>query len=439
MSGYRECTRGRWAIARRAACDVSAVKNALRSAAYRCHGARHEPNRRLPAARGARDRRRALHVRHPGRPQHRDLRRARRLREHHAGAGRARGRRRVHGRRREPLGHQPRHAGDRAGSGRHARRERHCRGLPRRHPDAGDRGRHPPRHGPPLPAARRGPARDAEAHHQGHVARRAARRRDPHDLRGGAGGDQRRARARVRRDPGQPAADRGRARLGARLRRTRRARGALHGGGCRAGRAPARRRAAAGAVRRLGRRRRDPRGRGTRGSARRAGDHDPAGAECVPGEPPAPRGLLRGPRRRASGRERPARLRLPARRGQPLRRDRHRQLRLRAARGPDPRGHQPGRVRRQLPGARRARGRRVGGARAAAAGAARGGPGRVAPYGGRGADREGQGGLPGRVVRARLEGAREPGTVLHGAARPPAKATRPWWWTTATTPSSRRS
>ena len=63
----------------------------------------------------------ALHVRHPGRAQHRDLRRARPVRNHHAGAGHARGRRRVHGRCREPQRHESRHARHRAGGRRDAR------------------------------------------------------------------------------------------------------------------------------------------------------------------------------------------------------------------------------------------------------------------------------------------------------------------------------
>ena len=51
-----------------------------------------------------------------------------------------------------------------------------------------------------VPAARHGPARAAEADHQGHLAGRAARGRDPDDLRGGARRHQRRTRAGVRRD-----------------------------------------------------------------------------------------------------------------------------------------------------------------------------------------------------------------------------------------------
>ena len=167
---------------------------------------RHEPNGRVPAARSPRERGRPLHVRHPRRPQHRDLRRACEVAGHHAGARHARRWRGVHGGCGEPLRHESRHAGDRAGGGRDPRGERHRRGVSRRHPDAGHRGWYPPRHRTTLPAARRGPARAAEADHQGHLAGRAPRGRDPDDLRGGAGCHERRTGPGVRRDPGQPAA-----------------------------------------------------------------------------------------------------------------------------------------------------------------------------------------------------------------------------------------
>ena len=119
----------------------------------------------------------------------------------------ARGRRRLHGRRAQSHRHETRHAGHRPRRGRDACRERHRRGVPRRHPAARDRGRHPPRHGTRVPAARHRSACAAEAHHQGHVAHRAARRRRADDLRSGARGNQRRTRARVRRDAREPAVD----------------------------------------------------------------------------------------------------------------------------------------------------------------------------------------------------------------------------------------
>ena len=124
---------------------------------------------------------------------------------------------------RQPHRCRRRRAAHRSGSRRHPRRERDRRGIPRRDPDDRDRRRHPPRPQPRLPAPRHGPARPARAHHQGALAHRAPCRRDPRDPRGLPRGDERRARTRLRRDPGQPAADAGRCRRQAcvRARRTR--------------------------------------------------------------------------------------------------------------------------------------------------------------------------------------------------------------------------
>ena len=222
-------------------------------------GVRHdEPYRRVPVARGPGRRRRAPHVRHPGRAQHRDLRRAGEVREHHAGAGGPRRRRRLHGGCREPDRHESRDAGDRAGGGRHARGERYRRGVPRRHPDAGDRRRHPARYRPSLPAARRGPACAARADHQGTVARRTSRGCDPDHPRGGARRDQWRARSGLRRDSREPADHDGRRGVTSGLAGSRRTRSALHGRGDRGGCAAARRGRASRHLRRLGRRRCDP-------------------------------------------------------------------------------------------------------------------------------------------------------------------------------------
>ena len=59
--------------------------------------------------------RRALHLRHSRRAQHRALRRAQQLQPDHAGAGHPRGRRRLHGRCRQPPLRFDRRAGDRPG------------------------------------------------------------------------------------------------------------------------------------------------------------------------------------------------------------------------------------------------------------------------------------------------------------------------------------
>ena len=100
----------------------------------------------------------------------------------HAGAGHARGRRRFMATRSAaPARH--RRAGDRARGRRDPRDERHRRGFPGRHPDDGDRRRHPPRPRPRVPAPRDGPARAARADHQGPLARRAACGRGAGDLR----------------------------------------------------------------------------------------------------------------------------------------------------------------------------------------------------------------------------------------------------------------
>ena len=252
---------------------------------------------------------------------------------------------------RQPHRRRRRHAADRPRRRRDPCRERHRRGLPRRHPDDRHRGRHPARPRPRLPAARHGPARPARAHHEGALAHRAPRRRDPGDPRGVPRGDERRARPGVRRDPGQPAADAGRCRRPARIR-ARRSRGiSLQRGGHRArrevrcARRSTRAFSAAGAPWML--------------RAELIAIAELLGApvtttlqglSCVSGQPPAARGLRARAGRRARGRECVSRLRLPARRRHALRRDPDRELRLGAAREPDPRGHQSARLRRELHG-----------------------------------------------------------------------------------------
>ena len=80
------------------------------------------------------------------------------------------------------------------------------------------------------------------------------------------------------------------------------------------------------------------------------------GLSSFPGNHRLHAGFALGTGRSSSGRKCICALRLPARRRHALRGDSNRELRLRAAREPHPRGHQPARLRRELPARGRARG-----------------------------------------------------------------------------------